>query len=126
MSPAYELSNLITNCIKKTGSRPWVRGVAMHTARADFNLNTQKAVVDFIGSGGLENPQFINSILWRNNPDPSRIMVDAYSFFSGYKFGYIAFYYSLNEERWVIKSFKNNESPDPRNLAFKGLGKLLK
>lgn len=54
------------------------------------------------------------------------IMVDAYAFFSGLIYGYIAFVYVTKTKKWIIKSFKKHEDPDPRNLVFLGpLSKLL-
>jgi hypothetical protein len=53
-------------------------------------------------------------------------MVDAYAFFSGIIYGYIAFVYITKTEKWLIKSFKKHEDPDPRNLVFlTAFGNLL-
>lgn len=91
----------------------------MATARTDFNLLTQAAVCAFVANGGLNTPTFINSEVWVNNPDPAvRIDVDAYSFYSGTTFGYIAFLFQPKTSKWMIKSFKKNDRPDPRNLAI--------
>ncbi len=46
-----------------------------------------------------------------------QVMVDAYGFFSGEKWGYIAFYKSPFKEKWLIKSLKPNDRPNPRVLA---------
>ncbi len=93
---------------------------AMETAKSDFNLNTQKGVLEFIGNRGLESPCFINSKKWEKNPKPNHpIMVDAYNFYSGFIYGYIAFFYQPVTKKWIIKSFKKNSKPDIRNLAFK-------
>ena len=93
---------------------------AMATAESDFNINTQEGVLGFIGNGGLESPCFINTKQWENNPDSKNlIMVDAYDFYSGSIYGYIAFFYQPTTKKWIIKSFKKNSEPDTRNLAFK-------
>lgn len=99
---------------------------AMKTAESDFNLSQMQGVVDFIANGGLENPSFINEKEWANNPNKEiKIMVCAWSFFSGMKYGYLAFFYQPLTKKWNIKSFKLNQNLDPRNLAFKGLQGIL-
>ena len=94
-------------------------------ARADFNLNTQASVLQFIANDGLDKPEFINSKCWKNNPlrMQGEIMVDAWSFFSGYTRGYIAFFQSSSGPcSWIIKSFKRddkrNERKGSRSLTF--------
>lgn len=110
MKPTYKLNNLISACIKGV-SKAYISKGAMETARSDFNLNTQDSVLGFIGNSGLESPSFINSNPWENNPNPENlIMVDAYSFYSGSLYGYIAFFYQPETKRWIIKSFKRNNS----------------
>ena len=53
-------------------------------------------------------------------------MVNAYSFYSGLIYGYIAFFFQPKTSIWTIKSFKKNQEPDTRNLAFKeSLSKLV-
>ena len=89
--PEYDLNDFIHNCGEGT-SKVFVTQGAIVTARTDFNLNTQASVLEFIANGGLEKPTFINKKAWENNPDKSVvIMVDAYTFFSGLIYGYIAF-----------------------------------
>ncbi|MES2217174.1 MAG: hypothetical protein V4501_02050 [Pseudomonadota bacterium] len=124
--PEYELDDFVNDCAMGT-SKVSVSHGAMSTARTDFNLGTQVNVLEFIANGGLEKPVFINKRVWDNNPDRNIvIMVDAYAFFSGLIYGYIAFVYVAKTERWLIKSFKKHQGPDSRNLAFLGpLKKLL-
>jgi len=125
VKPNYELDSCMRGCA--TGlSNATVLKIAMDTARTDFNLNTQIQVLGFIGNGGLENPCFINSKPWENNPHPHNgIMVDAYSFYSGSLYGYFAFFQSTTG-KWVIKSFKKNRNTDPRNFAIRDeLSKLI-
>jgi len=127
VAPAYQLSDLVSACVVGT-SKAYISKSAMETAKLDFNLNTQTAVLSFIGNdGGLESPCFINSKQWKNNPNPMNlIMVDAYGFYSGSIYGYIAFFYQSGTSKWIIKSFKKNNEPGARNLAFKEmLNKLL-
>ncbi len=126
MDPAYKLEDFITDCAKGT-VKAFVTSGALLTAGTDFNLPTQEQVLNFIGNNGLEKPQFINSEVWDKNPDPKNaIMIDAYSFYSGLLYGYIAFRFQPKTGKWAVKSFKKNREPDTRNLAFLGpLTKLL-
>ncbi len=85
-----------------------------------------KEILNFIGYGGLEKLKFIRTKPWKNNPEPKvPVMVDSYEFYSGMHFGYIAFMFIDKTKRWIIKSFKNNNEPDARNLVFDGLKKLI-
>lgn len=82
-----------------------------------FNLLTESAILAFIACGGLENPNYINTDVWHLNPNkPPDVNVDAYSFFSGKKFGYIAFMFLPRTNKWRIKSFKRNNNPNPREI----------
>lgn len=124
--PQYDFQTFVTDCVDGT-AKAFVSKGAMDTAKSDFNLNTQEEVLAFIANDGLEKPQFINVVVWKNNKDKTTvIMVDAYAFFSGLLYGYIAFVQSSSTGKWIIKSFKKNEQPDPRNLVFKSaLSNLL-
>lgn len=126
MNPHYKFNDFMGDCGMGI-SKAFVTAGAQLTAESDFNLPTQKQVLEFIGNGGLEKPEFINSEVWDKNPEPQNIiMIDAYSFYSGFIYGYIAFRYQYKTGKWAIKSFKNNHNQDTRNLAFKGpLTKLL-
>ena len=126
VGPAYKLEDFINDCAKGT-SKAFVTTGALLTAGTHFNLPTQEQVLDFISNDGLEKPQYINSEAWDKNPEPQNIiMIDAYSFYSGLLFGYIAFLFQPKTGKWVIKSFKKNREIDTRNLAFLGpLTKLL-
>jgi hypothetical protein len=117
MESAYNLDDLIKACADSKQST--VIEPAPTTARRDFTLNSKKAILDFVSCGGLENPTYINTELWENNKVPATpILVDAYGFYSGAKYGYIAFLYSPITKMWIIKSFKLNNNPDPRNRVF--------
>ncbi len=115
--PSYQLKDLEQGCCVNS-SKVIVMRLAKDTARKDFKLKTQDAVVQFIAYGGLENPSFINSKPWENNPDPGLIMIDAYGFYSGCTFGYLAFLYHPKTQHWTIKSFKKNDQLDPRVFAL--------
>jgi hypothetical protein len=115
--PAYVFADFVSGCASSKSA--FVTGGAMATARTDFGLNTMADVLAFVSNGGLESPTFINVAPWENNPDPATpIQVDAYSFFSGLTYGYVAFLYQPKTSKWIIKSLKKNEQPDPRNLAM--------
>lgn len=124
--PEYKFDDFVRDCTDGASKIVVSRG-AMETARKDFKLMTQDRVWEFIANGGLEKPVFINKKEWENNTDKSvLIMVDAYAFFSGIIYGYIAFVYITKTKKWLIKSFKRHEDPDPRNLVFlTALGNLL-
>ncbi|MFZ2171936.1 MAG: hypothetical protein WAW61_20130 [Methylococcaceae bacterium] len=114
MATAYILNDLINACggIKQVV----VLSNAQISAREDFGLTTQKDVIDFIYNDGLESPHHINTTTWKNNPNQScLIQVDAYSFYSGPKHGYMAFFFSPMTNKWLIKSFKLNKDALPRN-----------
>lgn len=113
MAVAYNLNDLIKACGEL--NQVVVLGKAEKSARDDFGLNTKKTVLDFIYNDGLESPHYINTKPWENNPDPSLIVIDAYSFYSGPKQGYMAFFFSMKTKRWLIKSFKLNKDFVPRN-----------
>ena len=114
---AYDLSAFIAAC-GRAGEVIPVQGARI-TARTDFSLLTDRDIRDFVANGGLEQPRFINKAPWKNNPDPLVLIeVDAYAFFSGVSYGYVAFLFVPKTSKWLIKSFKKNTEPDPRNLAM--------
>lgn len=117
MKAAYNLRDFTDSCaeIKNVG----VRGKAQDDAREYFSLTTKPILLNFINNGGMESPEHINTKLWEMNPEQSTpIKIDAYSFYTGLKYGYLAFRFNPNSGMWFIKSFKLNLNPDPRNLAF--------
>jgi hypothetical protein len=124
MTGAYNLKNFIEACgdVKQVG----VRGKAQDDASDHFLLPTKPRLLNFIYSGGLDSPKHINTKIWEANPEPATpIMVDAYSFYAGTIYGYIAFRFNPKTGAWYIKSFKPNTAPDPRNLALaQKLGKF--
>jgi hypothetical protein len=91
----------------------------MATAPTDFGLMTEQAVIDWIGSGGVEKPVHANTEIWRRNPDSSTtVWGDSYDFFSGPVFGYLAFMFQPKTQRWLVKSLKKNDKPDPRFMLL--------
>jgi len=116
MAAAYNLNDLIKACGEI--NQVVVLGLAERSARDDFGLNTKKAVLDFIYNDGIESPRYINTKPWEQNPDTSLILIDAYSFYTGSKQGYMAFFFSIKTGRWLIKSFKLNKDSEPRNYLL--------
>ena len=124
MDPAYKLEEFILAC--KDILRVAVRDRAQKDARDHFKLNTKKELLRLISANVMESLCHINTKLWERNPNLHNIiMIDAYSFYSGKKFGYVAFRYNITNDTWFIKSFKLNREPDPRNRPFEGLEKLM-
>lgn len=94
-------------------------GKAPEDASRDFNLHTKEAIYSFVAEG-LETPTFINQKPWENDLDQTNpTTVYAFSFYSGKKFGYIAFMKSNQTGKWLIKSFKKNNREDSRFIPFK-------
>jgi len=121
--PAYNLDDLVKVCGE--GSDVYISHGALQTAGADFGLITQEEVIAFIANDGLECPVHANTARWKNDPKPSRhVLVDSYDFFSGPKMGYIAFFRSPDTGKWIVKSFKQNDKADQRNLIFAEFFKL--
>lgn len=125
MEPAYTFNDFVSACTKGEKSVYVIKG-AQKTAGTDFNLKPASAILAFIANDGLEQPKFINSTPWENNPDKDTvIMTDAYDFATGSELGYIAFLFQPKTSKWIIKSFKKNIQPDTRNMAFSELKKLI-
>ena len=115
--PAYTLQDFIAACSEGSGVR--VLNSASPTARSDFGLMTDPDIIAWIGEGGLERPQHANTELWEKNPDPTQpIWVDSYNFFSGVDYGYVAFMFQSKTKKWLLKSLKKNDRPDPRPLLL--------
>jgi hypothetical protein len=108
MAAGYPWEIFVSAC--SGAAAVYVRPGAMETAERDFNLITQVAIIDFIRAGGCEKVTYIRTDdleTWRGDPPPPR--VDSYSFYSGPKFGYLAFFQNPLTGQWVIKSFKRND-----------------
>jgi hypothetical protein len=115
MPQAYDINEFINACgdpDKVTVAYDAKKGAEY------FKIYTEAALLAFINEGGLENLQHKNKEVWHLNPHkPPDIMVDAYNFHSGSKYGYIAFMFIPKTGKWRIKSFKQNTDPDPRLIA---------
>jgi hypothetical protein len=108
----YSFDDFKTACCK---SRSSVSAICdtLADARKDFNIQTEENLIGFICNKGLSEIIFINTTPFRKNP---KMMVDAYSFRSLGKYGYIALTFSDVTKKWLIKSFKKHENS---NLALK-------
>ncbi len=118
MKSSYDIKEFIAACtdINKVD----VLYGAQQTAQKDFNLNTAQEILNFIFNDGLEKLEPFNTEAWDKNPKPEIcVMVDAYEFYSGHKFGYIAFLKNPVTEKWVIKSLKKNARPDSASFPFR-------
>ena len=75
-------------------------------ARNQFGLNTKAEIRSFIGNQGLQNITYVNTELWRYKPGRIKgdIYIDAYTFTTNQKTGYIAFMKGY-DCKYVIKSF---------------------
>ncbi len=103
MKPFHSLEEFIDACERnEVVLWPCVVG----DATRDFNLYTQKEVVEFIVNNEFT---FINSKELEAIKNVPSFMVDAYSFCSGKKSGYMAFFKHKNG-KFFIKSFKLNNS----------------
>jgi hypothetical protein len=126
-SPSYCFDTFVRACS--------IRGAvfffpeALKDAESDFNLRTAHEVTSFIANGGLEGAAFHSSTPFRLNNQDCGAMVDSYFFYSGPVYGYLAFFLRRQTSKWIVKSFKKNDQPDPRNLpflrAFSGIGGLI-
>lgn len=118
--PAYNINDFIAACADPR--RVAVFGQAQRDAGQHFNLPTKEAVCGFIANGGLESPRLAEGGKeWEKNPTPHIPMkVDSYGFYSGPRYGYIAFIESQTTGKWLIKSFKPNKDPDPRTSTALG------
>ena len=123
--PAYSLDEFVKDC-KHGKKRVFIWKCAVETASIDFNLNSETAVLEFIGNGGLEDPEHQNTNEWRDNPNKSmKIDIDTYRFKTGERKGYIAFFLQPQTNMWTVKSFKKDTQGSPRNLALGGLKELM-
>lgn len=106
--PAYDFDAFVQAC--RTPGAVHVSRDAEVAGGTVFKLRNRLKVLAFIANGGLEEPHFINTKPWENDPDPDpdpekRVKIDAYGFFSGPLHGYIAFSFQPKRNQWVIKSF---------------------
>jgi hypothetical protein len=121
--PEYDIKDFIRAC-KGNGGRSSIvalEGGVRRTADRDFNLKTREAILSFIASGGLEDLEFVNSIQYRRSTEIPPPICDAYHFKSGFSIGYISFFYSESNKKWVIKSFHRDDACGPTafEIAFR-------
>lgn len=105
-TPSYYCWEDFINDCGKGSSSVFVTEDAKITAKDHFNLKTEKEILDFISNGGLEKPQLQN-ITSKKKGQSQGVLVDAYTFLSRTKHGYIAFF-KAPTGIWIIKSFKKN------------------
>jgi hypothetical protein len=122
MIASYDIKDLIDACNMPVNVV--VLRNALTSASIDFGLNTAKEVMEFISNDGIENPKLINTKKWENNPDEIPIYVDAYSFYSGKKHGYLAFMFSNKTKKWLIKSLKLNRDSLERSEIYNQLSDI--
>ena len=122
--PTYNFSNFIKAC--KSKNKIVIHSKACEEACTYFNLRTEKIILDFIISGGLENLFFLNTKPWEQNPNKTPIMIDAYEFTSGNKRGYIAYFYNETTKKWFIKSFHLSENMNDQMAQAIKKSELLK
>lgn len=101
-----------------------LEGRVRESAAKDFSLKTREALLAFIAGGGLENLEFVNSIPYRLSDEIPPPFCDAYTFRSGFAIGYVSFFYSEPNKRWIIKSFHRSDAcgPTAMELAFRKAG----
>ena len=119
--PAYEFKDFLQCCADRT---VFVWEPALKTAASDFSLHGQDRVQEFIAGDGLESLGFDDSQAFREWKGPApQPTVDSYTFSTGKKDGYLAFFRSPLTGIFNLKSFKRNVEPVPHNFIFQ---KLLK
>lgn len=113
--PKYNFEDFKEACCKKPETIFLDKGV-IDSAGKDFQLYTKTELLAFICGNGLEPMDFVNTEVWRKNPDKSIILeTDAYKFKALFRLGYIAIVYNHKTKMWIIKSFHLS---DDRNRAF--------
>jgi hypothetical protein len=126
--PKYDINDFLKAC-GKDNLQPslvsLVRGVRK-TAAEDFSLKTRLALLAFIAEGGLEKLEFINSRPYRISNEVPPPICDAYRFKSGFTIGYISFFYSEFQKKWIIKSFHRSDEcgPSAMEIALKNANLL--
>jgi hypothetical protein len=118
--PEYDIKDFIRAC-KGNGRRSSIvalEGGVRRTADRDFNLKTREAILSFIAAGGLEDLEFINALPFRLSTEIPPPICDAYHFKSGFSIGYISFFYSEPNKKWVIKSFHRDDACGPTAMEI--------
>lgn len=126
--PTHDITEFLAAC-QGDGRHPShvvLMGGVGRTAARDFSLKTKAVVLAFIAAGGLENLEFVNSLPFRLSDEIPPPLCDAYTFTSGFTVGYISFFYSEPNEKWVIKSFHRDHAcgPTMMEIALRDAGLL--
>ncbi len=113
--PEYDFNDFVRACKgnSRQPSKVVLMGGVLATADRDFNLKTREAILAFIDAGGLEDLEFVNSLQYRLSNEIPPPICDAYHFKSGFSIGYISFFYSELNKKWVIKSFHRDDACGP-------------
>ena len=106
---AYEIEEFI-ECCSKHPEKVVVTEDALKDAQSIFRLYTKPELLNFIGNGGMEKLAFVNSKPLEKSPFPEAPFIDAYEFYTHSILGYIAFFKSPKNGKWVIKSFHQSEN----------------
>lgn len=127
-TPSYNFLDFKKSCKKKNRNNVFIFPNVLKDADKYFNLRTKNQILDFIYNDGLKNRFFINTNLWKQNPNKNKqIMVDNYEFVTGHKKGYLAFMYNNCTNKWIIKSFHLSENMNDQMLqAIKKSGIMKK
>ncbi len=106
--------------IGKTTLMGWV----VQSAGRDFSLWTQKEILQFIVSGGLQNPVYVKSKEFVRSIEIPPPICDSYRFEFGFDEGYLSYFFSNEQKKWVIKSLHraDEENETTFKLAFRKAG----
>lgn len=118
--PEYDIKDFLRAC-KANGRQPSnvvLMGGVLETAASHFSLKTKEALLAFINTGGLEDLEFVNSIEYRRSFEVPPPICDAYHFKSGFSVGYISFFFSESNRKWIIKSFHRDDACGPTIMEF--------
>lgn len=124
---SYCIDDFLQACkeeVIKGSSIIGLEGWVLRSASRDFNIKTKRSLIEFIAYGGLEDLRFINTSPYRISLEVPPPMCDAYTFSSGFTEGYLAFFFSETNQRWIIKSFHRSfdSSETMFSLAFRKAG----
>ena len=123
----YCINEFLEACKEAISTKPakvGLEGWVLKTAAKDFNIKTRKALLEFIVYDGLEGLEFVNSKVFEISDEIPPPFCDGYTFSSGFTKGYIAFFFSEVNQRWIIKSFHRSDDCGETAfaIAFKKVG----
>ena len=107
--PCYKMEDFISACAKGVSEVSIRRQATIDAEYFGFHRRDSRRILKFISQKGLENLQFINSSPLRKTAEKPPPVIDAYSFRTGGKMGYISFYKQPRDGKWKIKSLKRHE-----------------